>query len=218
MFVGVGPQLDPNRLQPIVDYSKHIFDRIEIHRSGCHKVKDLTDDFWADHKDLYDYVEANTYPYDCQITGSWLKYVHESFKIGDNQGGFMGLHQDYMYEHAQTETNDHVKSLKPGEEYIIHTNSIIVNTSDDIQGGELVLAGDSLSIGGPAKRKTDTRDLLYRLKVVDAKDTGALTVWNGLTVHGVAEVRKGWRTTLIVVKRSKFNDDYFKVATEKDNG
>lgn len=214
MFVGSGTPVAREYLSATQQHFKDNIDQTQLHRSGVHKVIHLgtidEGSYWKQHQHDYYHLQGVTYPASEPIYNTWIKYVDSKFITGDNGGGFMGLHQDFLYERKRN--NEHlVDDYDPDTKNLIHTNSIILDRSDDLVGGELVLAGDSMQIGPPADRGRDTRDLMYRLKVVHAKEIGDLTIWNGLTVHGVAEVTKGWRATLIVVKKTKYDDNKFMV-------
>ena len=201
MIVGKYKPLDPEKLQFLKDLFLGDSD-FQYHRSNTHQQHWLGNlehgDFWKDHKELYDYVEKNTYPEDLPIHSSWFKLYTDSTKQGTTSGEFIGLHQDKLYEYPED------------KESLVHTTAILLHRSEDASGGYTVLAGDDVLDGPVEKRFKDTRDIMSRLKVVNLIKTGETCVWNGWTMHGISEMESGTRLSLIIFKKEPFSEDYFK--------
>jgi hypothetical protein len=215
MYVGACGRLDTDKLSPIVDYSYKVIDDMGIHKSGVHKTIPICDpqfdSFWSENQDLKKYLECMTHPFDEPIYNMWVKYYSCDYKVPGSNGGFFGLHQDYTYERPRDKDYQIIdKSLD--EKHLMFSNSVIIDVSDDIEGGEIVLAGDSSGTGKVSQRLIDSRDIMHRLKVIKANKPGDHTVWNGYTMHGVAELSKGWRMSLLVIKKVPYNEDYFKCS------
>ena len=204
MIVGKHKLLDPIRLQPIIDHQQDPAHGA-YHPSGTHKHFQLgnkewsTNDFWLTHSALYDYIEKNVYPEHTPIFDTWGKLYTVNSQAGPtNRGEFIGLHQDREYE------------WPIDDNHLIHTTSILLQRSDDAVGGYSVLAGDSQFQGEKATRFKDSRDIMSRLVVENLTVPGESIVWNGWTMHGVSEMTHGTRMTLVVIKKTPFNEEYFK--------
>tara|TARA_B110000908_G_C10249599_1_gene451057 strand:+ start:586 stop:1206 length:621 start_codon:yes stop_codon:yes gene_type:complete len=204
MIIGKYKTLDAKRLQPIIDYLLNE-NNSAYHSTGTHKhirldVKERgINDFWLNHSDLYDYIEKNVYPEHAPITGAWCKVFTADTTTGPtNKGEFMALHQDMEYEYPKDDNS------------IIHTTSILLHRSEDAIGGYNVLAGDSQFQGERETRFKDTRDIMSRLVVENLTVPGESMVWNGFTMHGVSEMTRGKRMALVVIKKTPFNEEYFK--------
>lgn len=210
MKVGSYHPIDIKRLTSVKIYVQRLLDDIEIHKAGVSKSVFFDPEFWKNNVDVYNYISNNTFPTDEPIYDMWVKHYDSKYKVAGSDGGFLGLHQDFIYQRP-TNTQGLRDDLSIDDQYLLITNSIILDVSPDLSGGQLVIAGDSFEVTKVENRLTDSRDLMHRLKVVDAKKTGDVTVWNGYTVHGVAEITNGWRTALMVVKRVPYDDKYFKV-------
>lgn len=201
MIIGKYKKLDMNKLQPLVDLFLNS-DQFVYHKSATHQQHWLgtleTGNFWQDYPELFDYIEKNTYPENEKITGTWFKLYTSNTKLGSATGEFIGLHQDKRYENPVD------------EDHLIHTTSIMLHRSEDAEGAYTVLAGDDAIDRNLQDRFKDSRDLMSRLLVEDVQEPGQMVVWNGWTMHGVSEMKKGSRLNLIIFKKSKFNEDYFK--------
>ena len=194
MITGKHKRLDPSKLQPLID---DVLDNngLQYHRSGAHQLW-MTGNmengtFWKKYPELYEYLKKNIYPYDLPIADTWFKFYNANNEL-------MGLHQDRQMRSP------------PHDDIIIITTTILLMRSPDAQGGYLILAGDSFETGPPEKRFKDTRDIAGRLKIINLKKVGETAVWNGHTVHGVSEMTKGQRLALVVIKKMKYDEEYFK--------
>lgn len=123
---------------------------------------------------LHWYLTTMTYPYNAPIRGCW------SHKYEAN-GHMMGMHQD---KYADSDNPKYEKN-----EY--WTTTCLIEKSEDLSGGEIVLAGDSYE---------DYEKFQSRLKVVNLTEVGQTAVWNGNTVHGVSEITNGYRWVFVVYK------------------
>lgn len=201
MIVGKYKKLDATKLQPIVDLFLN-GNAFSHHKSRTHKQYGLgtlpNSEFWQKHPDLYDYIEKNVYPEDQPIVSSFLKLYTPDVNDAALKGEFLGLHQDKFYEYPADEDS------------LVFATSILLYRSDDAEGGYTILAGDSVSIGNAEDRTKDSRDLMSRLLVENPTEPGEMILWNGLTVHGISEMKKGERLNLCVFKKTKFSEDYFK--------
>ena len=93
---------------------------------------------------------------------------------------FMGMHQD---KHAHPDGKDK-------DPFNFHSTTLVIERSDDLEGGEIVLAGDSYA---------NYEQFQSRLKVVNLK-VGETATWNGETVHGIGEITKGSRWVFVTFK------------------
>ena len=148
------------------------------------------------------YLKETTYPYGEPISQCWSHlYTAPSGFMGMHQdkevpGGFrktvttgvqpkaseyfMGMHQD---KHAHPDGKDK-------DPLDFHSTTLVIKRSDDLEGGEIVLAGDSYA---------NYEQFQTRLKVVNLK-VGETATWNGETVHGIAEITKGTRWVFVTFK------------------
>lgn len=147
-----------------------------------------------------DYLKEHTYPFGADILYHWLKVYDEN---QHHIGGFLGLHQDY-HEFPELESK--------GE--MITTNSILLHQSDDLEGGDLIFAGDAFDDSKDpvevSDRPYNTKHIMHRMEIDRHKDIGDVMWWHGYTVHGVSRIKKGNRVTLMIIKTTDINDRYFK--------
>ena len=120
---------------------------------------------------LHWYLTTMTYPYDVPIKGCW-SHLYKA------HSGMMGMHQDKYADMDKTE----------GKYW---STTCLVDKSEDLSGGEIVLAGDSYE---------DYEEFQSRLKVINLTEIGQTAVWNGETVHGVSEITNGYRWVFVVYK------------------
>lgn len=123
---------------------------------------------------LHWYLTTMTYPYGAPIRACW------SHKYESN-GHMMGMHQD---KHADSNNPDYEKN-----EY--WTTCCLIGKSEDLSGGEIVLAGDSID---------DFEEFHSRMKIINLTEVGQTAMWNGNTVHGVTEIKSGSRWVFVVYK------------------
>jgi len=214
MNVGQKDSLDFSILKPLLDFALNNYHEFELHVTNSRKqmalgpatyVHERFKHFWSNYTEAWDYLEKNTYPYDVPILDTWMNlYTSTDFDLNSAEGEYFGLHQDQM---------DPVLGQR---KTLLHVTSILLEKSDDCMGGYLVLGGDSLGMLSAEERKNDTRDILSRLKVIDMKNPGDCVLWNGETLHGVSEVLKGSRITLMIVKETSWSESYFKRKDYKD--
>lgn len=214
MNVGQKDSLDFAILKPLLDFALNNYHDFGTHiTKSRHQmglgpatyVDDKFENFWDDYREIWNYLEKNTYPYDVPIIDTWMNlYKSTDADLNSAEGEYFGLHQDQM---------DHILGER---KTLLHVTSILLQKSDDCLGGYLVLGGDSLKMLSPEERKTDTRDILARLKVIDMKRPGDCVLWNGETLHGVSEVTQGSRITLMIVKETPWDENYFKVSNHNE--
>lgn len=150
------------------------------------KVWGFEHDFWESHVELFEYINSVTYPHDPDyiVSETWLKFYEE--------GDFFSLHYDYP---LYLDENPDAKDLHQ------YSNVIMIDQSDDLKGGVLVIAGDSFNIDYfNANRKGF---LLERLYTKSLEKPGDAIVWNENTIHGVSKVEKGQRLILLCLKAHK---------------
>ena len=123
------------------------------------------------HQELYEYIEEKTYPYDVPIAHFWFKRYEA--------GQWSGLHQEKFLPWIE---EDNKKWW---------TTIILVEKTDDLVGGETVIAGDSIE---------GIRDKLVVLRLENIGDSMS---WHSETFHGLAEVTQGRRTVLVINKPEK---------------
>lgn len=180
-------------------YKDHIKKQLITHNSKSHQFfvdPDHWKQFMLSRTKLMAYFEENTYPFGEPVRALWMKYYSADMKDENGFGGFLGLHQDHFNFPDKTDQ-------------IVFVNSILIDQSNDMAGGEVVLAGDSYDTHDPKKRPIDTRDIMHRLKVVRQEKPGDVIWWNGFTLHGIGQIKKGNRLTLMVVKFIDWDDRYF---------
>lgn len=133
--------------------------------------------------ELWDYLEENTYPYDGEIMNICGNYYVE--------GAYFGLHFDGTngYNHERD------------KDLVAYTNLIVLDKSEDLEGGLLVLADLSALAEyiDPKMKFTETP-----LEVIDPV-VGEIVKWNAKTLHGVTQVKKGHRFSLGVGKMGNEN-------------
>ena len=179
-------------------YKDHIQKQLITHNSKSHQLFEDLDhwkQFMFSRTELMAYFEKNTYPFGAPVKALWMKYYSADMKDKNGFGGFLGLHQDHF-------------NFPDKAHQIMFVNSVLIDQSKDMVGGEIVLAGDSLETRSVNIRPIDTRDIMHRLKVIRQKP-GDVIFWNGLTLHGVGQIEKGDRLTLMVVKLVDWDERYF---------
>lgn len=201
--------LEPGRIPPlddwVVDYmhsyfKEHIEKRLHTRSAKTYELF-LDTEYWKNfmnsrkNEPLMSYLKKHTYPFNKHVDSMWMNYYSTDMKDENGFGGFLGLHQDY-----------HNYPDRSGD--MVFVNSVLIDQSKDMVGGEIVLAGDSLETRSVNIRPIDTRDIMHRLKVIRQKP-GDVIFWNGLTLHGVGQIEKGDRLTLMVVKLVDWDERYF---------
>lgn len=200
------PSLDLKYLNPIYEHffikNKELVTTRHFHReinSDEKTGRNPVQSWISERPEIYNYLKKNTYPFGEKITKTFIKVYGANEEVGE----FLPLHSD-----QQAGQSKHRNMFTP-EERLTITNTIILYRSDDLEGGEVVMAGDSFEPKSHA-RKSDTRDLTYRLKILPLRNIGDAAFWHGLTVHGVTSVTRGERISLIVTKQVEFKEEYFK--------
>ena len=134
--------------------------------------------FWDLNPTFEERLTACVYPYHRPIMNCWIKF----YSVGDHSG----LHVD------------DVKSIGSAEEYDIGwTNSILIEQSDDIEGGDVVVAGDA---------GDEIANGASRLITMRHKSVGDVIAWDSELVHGVSRIEKGSRAALMITKKKKSQD------------
>lgn len=198
MIIGRHKSLDIEKLKPVIEKIKSI-DNTGYHKSLTHQQGAFDEiEFKKEYPEIFEYLEKNTYPENLPINRIWFKKYTSDTSLGTSSGEFIGLHQDRFYETPED------------KESLIHTNSILLEISPDADGGYTVLAGDDIEDKDLKNRFKDTRDRMSRLIAENISTPGDTMVWNGWTLHGVSEMKSGKKLNLIVIKKSKFDEDYFK--------
>ena len=132
--------------------------------------------WWDNNPGFAEKLKAITYPFDQPIINCWVKFY--------NTGEYSCLH------------TDDVKVIASSEEYKMGwTNSILIDQSPDLEGGDVVLAGDGW--------EQSFDQIKSRLITLRHKDIGDTIVWDDKIVHGISQIEKGYRATLIVVKKKE---------------
>ena len=141
----------------------------------------------GDHPELYQYISDRTYPYDQPIGAYWMKWY--------GPGHFAGMHQDQYGGYA----------VKDKTDSLWYITSILID-SKDLVGGELIIAGDTSFL--------NTHIIAERMKVLNITKPGNGACWNQFTQHGVAEITRGERITLMVAKRSNESKEPYMIKQE----
>jgi hypothetical protein len=138
----------------------------------------LPQTFWNSHKTLFYELMDVTYPRDPNyiITATWMKCYCA--------GHYSGLHHDFGEAYG-------------GEDFYI--NVIMIDQSPDLEGGVLVLAGDSEDF----QLSPDRASIRDRLDLNPFKIPGEAIVWNPQTIHGVSQVKQGHRLIFACAKVRK---------------
>ena len=134
--------------------------------------------FWDDKMEVFQKLCDVTYPYGKPIINSWIKIY--------NEGEYSCLHQDDI---NTIPSKDKVNAT--------WTNSILIDQSEEIVGGTIVVAGDGW--------EPNFEQIKSRLFTFDHKEIGDTAVWDNDVVHGVSNLEKGYRITLIVIKEKDKN-------------
>lgn len=132
--------------------------------------------WWEEHPGFAERVAAMTYPYGEPIQNCWVKFY--------NTGEYSCLH------------TDDIAFIGGAEDYSLGwTNSILLEQTDDIDGGDLVFAGDGW--------EPNFKQIKSRLITDRHKEFGDAFTWDSEIVHGVSKINRGHRMTLIVVKKKE---------------
>ena len=135
--------------------------------------------FWDNNPGIGEKLQALTYPFNEPIMNCWVKFY--------NTGEYSCLH---------TDDAKFIKGPKPYENG--WTNSILLDQPSDMEGGDVVLAGDGW--------EPNFDQIKSRLITLRHNNIGDTITWNNEIVHGVSRIERGYRATLIVVKERKVND------------
>lgn len=207
-------KFDPTRPGYLTTIDKGVADKIYqyylskkddeefVHQCASHSLIDtaINPKWQSDLSNEMEYLKNYTYPFGAEVYCHWLKVYNEN---QHHLGGFLGLHQDY----------GEFPELKNQGKMMI-TNSILLHQSDDLEGGELIFAGDSFDntkdkIKAP-DRPYNTQHIMHRMEIDKQKNVGDVMWWHGYTVHGVSRIKKGNRVTFMIIKTTDINDRYFK--------
>ena len=142
-----------------------------VYKSGnVHKVAQDDENM----KEILKVIEQHTYPYGRPIERSWCKWYGKS--------SFIGLHTDpFRNEEGKT----------------AYVSSIMVYKTPDLEGGELVIAGDWDYV---IEKNHIFNNIMKRLKTFTFTDIGDFSTWDDKMLHGVCDIHQGERITLMVVK------------------
>lgn len=216
MTVGRGKDFERKETQSILKVMKNT--EFYTHKRGRYQEKS-----WGDAEQvklafgdyLFWYIAQMTYPYGAPIISCWShlykapsggmgmhqdKEVPGGFKYKKHSGSGMGMHQDkHAFKGASWKDGDLYfnGNWTPGnflDPLKLWSTTLLVTKSDDMEGGEIVLAGDGYE---------DLHKLTSRLKIVDLKEKGQTASWNGETMHGIAEITKGTRWVFVTFKEEK---------------
>lgn len=132
-------------------------------------------------EDLIKYLEDNTYPY-----GDPIHTIRGNIY---SKGNFFNLHIDNVLQSKEEFFNGESK-------FSLHVTTITLDKTDDLEGGEVVIGDcwelwDYFGVKANMNRKP--------LEVINP-DIGDCIYWDGDTLHGVTEIKKGSRTSLAVIK------------------
>ena len=194
MTVGRGKDFERKETQSILKVMKNT--EFYTHKRGRYKEKS-----WGDEEQvrlafgdyLLWYIAQMTYPYGAPIISCW-SHLYKA------PSGGMGMHQDkHAFKGASWKDGDlYFNGNRTAGNFLdplkLWSTSLLVDKSDDMEGGELVLAGDGYE---------DYVKLGSRLKIVDLKEKGQTASWNGETLHGCAEVTRGTRWVFVTFKEEK---------------
>lgn len=163
-----------------IEWMKSVYynssDRIRRNKGNIHQQLYLGWEnggwFWHQYPDMLKKVEALTYPYGEPVQNSWIKQY--------NENDFSCLHKD------------EVDFIKIKDDYsVTWTNSILLEQSENIDGGMVVLAGDGWH---------KYNEINSRLITLKHEKPGDTIVWDSEIVHGISKINEGRRMTLIVIK------------------
>jgi len=193
MTVGRGKDFERKETQSILKVLKNT--EFEMHRRGRYQQKR-----WRDAEQvkltfgdyLFWYITQMTYPYGDPITCCW-SHLYKA------PAGGMGMHQDkHVLATSYKDTGLHFNGNMTSGNFLdplkLWSTTLLVTKSDDMEGGEIILAGDGYE---------DHVKFGSRLKMVDLKEKGQTASWNGETVHGVTEITKGTRWVFVTFKEEK---------------
>lgn len=148
-----------------------------------YKITGSENSFWNDHQQLFEYLNTITYPRDPSycINESWIKYY--------TAGDFSSLHAECGPWGGHCDQ---------------HSNVILLDQSPDLEGGIIVIAGDSfdVDIDNPYTKGNIRERLLTRI----LKTPGDAVTWTENVIHGLSKVDKGYRLVLVCTK-IKYGDE-----------
>ena len=129
--------------------------------------------FWDKNPSLWEKLTKATYPFNEPIINCVIKIYYK--------GDSACLHTDDPKYHSHKKK--YTKTF---------TNSVLLHQSEDLEGGDLVLAGDGW--------EPTHQQLQSRLVTMKHKTPGDAVVWDSDVIHGVSEIENGSRIVLIVIK------------------
>ena len=196
--------IDENVVNNIYQYYLSKRDSEEfMHPSSSHHLiltNDSKSNWRYDLAEEMEYLKQHTYPFGEDIRSHWLKVYDDNHH---QRGGFLGLHQDYHeFPHLEAEGK------------MIITNSILLHQSDDLEGGDLIFAGDAFDDSkDPVEvkdRPYNTKHVMHRMEIDKHKKPGDVMWWHAYTIHGVSRIKKGNRVTFMIIKTTDIDDKYFR--------
>ena len=150
-------------------------------------------EFWGPIEDIFDRLEKQIYPYENPIEHIYINIFNTT---NPDKPSYMSLHVD---GHSAINNPESLYT----EDYITYISSILIDKSEDFEGGEIVIAGDHFRDVPEDIRPEDPKNLGFRLKVERQNEIGDTVQWNCFTYHGIAEVKSGKRIAMVVHKRAK---------------
>ena len=159
-------------------------------RKSFHIGGAIENHFWQkvpNSRKIMDHIRDEMYPYGAQHKALWFSMISGS----EQRPGFHGLHQDQYFDKKLLEQEDP-----------IYLTSTVIYKSDDMIGGQFIIGGDGWTkdpMNASGKNIVEN-NMGYRLKVIQNQNVGDSTTWTDTTIHGVAEVTKGKRITMMVSK------------------
>lgn len=131
---------------------------------------------------LMDYLTSVTYPYDKPIILLRGNLYEE--------GTFFNLHIDNTIQSK----DDFLSGI---DNNLHHITSITLDKSDDLEGGEIII-GDCWDLWDTFELKPNMNR--KPLQIINP-DVGECVYWDWNTLHGITEIKKGTRLSLVVVKK-----------------
>lgn len=175
---------------------------LAFNETGTLKAVPKRNVFKQNYPNLWKDLTENAYPYNVQPHVLWMKYMktgmwfclHEDEGCGIDYQGLWGSRADWEEYHGHDGSkNTDELGYNIGQHGIWIVTSVLAKITEDFEGGRTVIGNDYTMMNDYIVRQ--------KLEVHHAKEVGQGMSWSEFTKHGITEIEKGERVTLMIAKK-----------------